>query len=116
MPPHNKRKKHVRNFKRKIDGSFYQLKINFNLPTKPPSNEEIRTSNVEVHRETGLFNGTRARRGRNGELYDIELLYAKRWVHNLEFYLVQWVCYRELTWGPAKHLPWKMKVDINVVL
>ncbi|ETL91910.1 hypothetical protein L917_09627 [Phytophthora nicotianae] len=26
MPPHNKRKKHARNFKRKIDGSFYQLK------------------------------------------------------------------------------------------
>ncbi|ETL98472.1 hypothetical protein L917_04463, partial [Phytophthora nicotianae] len=51
MPPHNKRKKHARNFKRMIDGSFYQLKKNINLPTKPPSNEEIRTSNVEVHRE-----------------------------------------------------------------
>ncbi|ETO85985.1 hypothetical protein F444_00423, partial [Phytophthora nicotianae P1976] len=114
MPPHNKRKKHARNFKRKIDGSFYQLKKNINLPTKPPSNEEIRTSNVEVHRGTGLFNVTRARRGQSGKLYDIERLYAKRWVHNLEFYLVQWVGYREQTWEPAKNLPWKMKIDFEL--
>ncbi|ETP18617.1 hypothetical protein F441_07174 [Phytophthora nicotianae CJ01A1] len=33
MPPHNKRKKHALNFKRKIDGSSYQMKKNINLRT-----------------------------------------------------------------------------------
>ncbi|ETP20190.1 hypothetical protein F441_06062 [Phytophthora nicotianae CJ01A1] len=114
MPPHNKRKKHAKNFNRKVDGSFYQLKKNTNLPLKQPNNEEIRTSNMEVQRGTGLFSGNRARRGRSEEVYEIERLYAKRWVHNLEFYLVQWIDYRELTWEPAKNLPWKMKIDFEL--
>lgn len=110
MPPHNQRRKHTRNFQRKADGSFWKLKSNkkFRPESRPKSGTTLRST------EVGLFGGSRARRGRAEQTFEVERLYAKRWVHSLEFYLVQWVGYRELTWEPSKNIPWRLKVDFEI--
>ncbi|ETN22974.1 hypothetical protein PPTG_02708 [Phytophthora nicotianae INRA-310] len=92
MSPPNKRKKHARNFKRKADGSIYKLKLNKNLPSRPPSTEGALASTATNQRGTGLFASTQARRGREQEMYDVERNYANRW----------------------KNLPWKLKVDFEL--
>ncbi|GMF14280.1 unnamed protein product [Phytophthora lilii] len=62
----------------------------------------------------GLFAHTRrARRGASQHLYEVERLYAKRWVNIKVFYLVQWVGYRELTWEPASHIPVRIKMQFE---
>ncbi|ETO62655.1 hypothetical protein F444_19468 [Phytophthora nicotianae P1976] len=60
---------------------------------------------LEERVQGGLFGANQARRGRGGELYEVERLYAKRWVNMKTYYLVQWVGYRELTWEPSRNNP-----------
>ncbi|OWZ12726.1 hypothetical protein PHMEG_00014071 [Phytophthora megakarya] len=96
-PPANKRSKHASNFNRKADGSFYKLEINKNIQSRPTSTEQERTCTFEVQPGAGLFSARQGLRGRSSEFFYVETLNAKRWVHNLEFCLVQWIGYRELT-------------------
>ncbi|KAE9116514.1 hypothetical protein PF006_g19020 [Phytophthora fragariae] len=90
MPPPNKRLRHARNFKRKTDGSFWRLKINKNLPARQPTSDEVRTSESSAPAGSVVFARPQAGRGRAETLFDVERLYAKRWVHDQEYYLVQW--------------------------
>ncbi|OWZ19577.1 LOW QUALITY PROTEIN: hypothetical protein PHMEG_0006159 [Phytophthora megakarya] len=90
MPPVNKRKKHARNFYRKADGSFYKLKINKNIQSRPPSTEQERTLPSRFNQELNYFLLVKVGKGE------------------------AWIDYRELTWEPTKNLRWKLKIDFEL--
>ncbi|KAG6945137.1 hypothetical protein JG687_00017468 [Phytophthora cactorum] len=66
-------KRHAMNLQRKLDGSFYRLKINKNLPARPPSTGEQRTSEAHTERGSGFFSDRQGRQGRSQQISsDIE--------------------------------------------
>ncbi|KAF4129762.1 hypothetical protein GN958_ATG21041 [Phytophthora infestans] len=58
MPPSSKRKKHVSNMERRLDGSSYLLTINPNFTNRPSSTEEVRNSIDVMRSGAGLLPAT----------------------------------------------------------
>jgi hypothetical protein len=105
MPPLTPRQKQASSMKRRTDGSFWRLKLNHEKDA-PPETKDV--DQVPCHRRGGLFGPPDRHDGRmRAPEYEVEKIWAKRWVGNDVFFLVQWVGFRELTWEPQKNLAWQ---------
>lgn len=72
----------------------------------PSTSDEEDTGGSAVRRRRGggLF---ATRRGGTAENeYALEKVWAKRWINEATFYLVQWEEFHELTWEPVANIPW----------
>jgi hypothetical protein len=91
MPPLSPRQKHAKNFRRRLDGSFWRLRLNHELPSSASREDAPR-------RQGGLFSAVG--RGQTSVRFNIEKIYAKKWVNDNAFYLIQWENFHDLTWEP----------------
>ncbi|ETL88347.1 hypothetical protein F441_13073 [Phytophthora nicotianae CJ01A1] len=91
MPHLNPRQRHARNFNRRLDGSFWQLRLNHELSVRTNENEVRAMGEVYLkneHKEDFLGRTKHA---------EAEV----------------WVGYRELTWEPSRNIPWRIRLPFE---
>ncbi|KAG1693229.1 hypothetical protein DVH05_023694 [Phytophthora capsici] len=112
MPPLSRRQKDTRTRMRRLDSSFWQKKLNHEHISPGSSDEEDGGGIRNVKRKGGGLFAVR-REGPDANEFALEKLWAKRWINEDVFYLIQWEGYRELTWEPVANIPWQAVAEFE---